>query len=314
MEDVAHFLDVDTPPAISLIADTSFPVCNGEKGILTAEFTTRFPAGNVLRFHGGKASNIVPDDAEALITGFSAAVVKAKLGKDFSVSTEKGGTVKISTTGISGHTAYPEGTVNALQKLAVTLIKAKLIDSKAKPALAFIAQSFRDYYGKGLDIAFRDDMSGKTTHVGSMARTTGGTLTVGVNIRYAISAPVNELVERITHRALRYGYTLLSMTNSAPRYTPADDPTIQKLNKIVNEELNMNKAPYVMAGGTHARKLPNSLGLGAGRRDLPPPFGPHKGRGHQVDEAVDIKQLQDAIRVYVRSIKELDTRPIKPLT
>jgi succinyl-diaminopimelate desuccinylase len=310
MKDVAHFLEVDTPPLLSIIADTSFPVCNGEKGIFTAEFTTGIPAGNLLKFDGGRASNIVPDNAEAVITGFTAADVKAKLGREFSVETGKKNTVKIAATGISGHTAYPEGTINALQKLADALVKAKLADSKAKPALAFIADSFRDYYGKGLDIDFKDDVSGKTTHTGSTARTAGGLLTVGINVRYAISAPLDELAGRVIRRALKYGYTLLNAANNAPRYTPADDPVVQKLNNIVNEELGTDNAPYVMPGGTHARKLPNSLGFGAGRRDLDPPFGPHKGRGHQVDEAADIQQLQDAVRIYVRALLELDSGPI----
>jgi succinyl-diaminopimelate desuccinylase len=307
MEDVRHFLEVDEAPALALVSDSNFPVCNGEKGILTAHFVRPLPPGNLLSFTGGTASNVVPNQAEAVIKAYEAAEVKKRLGEDFQVEETDRGTVHISARGISGHAARPEHTVNALQKLAAALIGAGLVDQENRRVLAFVADSFGDYYGGGLQIDFEDTVSGKTTHVGSTARVTAdGLLDIGINVRYAISAPQDELIQRLSRKAGAYGYELRDIHNDPPYYIPPDDTLAVKLTSIVNQTLGTSLTPFVMGGGTHARKLPRALGFGAGRQDLPPPFGPNAGGAHQVNEAFSMRHGTEAIEIYVQALLTLD--------
>ena len=63
MDDLPHYLEKHAAPSFSIVPDTSFPVCHGEKGIYTADLL--LPIGpEVLGFEGGIASNVVPDKAE----------------------------------------------------------------------------------------------------------------------------------------------------------------------------------------------------------------------------------------------------------
>ncbi|AEF86802.1 Xaa-His dipeptidase [Treponema primitia ZAS-2] len=312
MQDIAHFLEVDNPPAFGLVSDSSFPVCNGEKGILTADFVANLGEGNLVRFEGGTVSNMVPNYASVELRGIGAEEARAVLGSDFTVealegSGQPGGAlVRISARGISGHAAFPENSVNALQKLAAGILKANLAQGDAVPALTFVADSFADYYGEGLNIAFEDELSGKTTHVGSTGATREGKLIIGINVRYAITSPQEELVERLRQRGAAYGYTLEKIHNRPPCYTPADDPLVIALNDIANRHLGTDLKPFVMGGGTHARRLPRAVGYGPERRDIPSPFGPLEGKAHQVNEAVSVASLEEAIHIYVQAILKLD--------
>jgi succinyl-diaminopimelate desuccinylase len=316
MGDIPHFLEVDTAPALSLVADCGFPVCYGEKGILTADFTyplpagktpvDKLPAGSLLSLEGGTASNIVPDYAEARINGVPAENLRALLPEEFSVEDDQGN-VKVTVHGIGGHAAFPEKSVNALQKLAAALLKTGLIDRESVPALRFIADSFSDYYGQGLNIPFEDEISGKTTHVGSTARTTAAQLTIGINVRYAVTSPREELEKRLIARAAAYGYTVGNIKNSPPYYRKREDPVVRDLTAIVNETLGTEMEPYVMGGGTYARKLPRALGFGPGRKaEIPPSLGITGGGAHQANEVQCIQNLLDAIKIYVKAIIALE--------
>jgi succinyl-diaminopimelate desuccinylase len=306
MADIAHFLTVDTAPVLSLVADCGFPVCYGEKGILTADFTYPLPGGNLISLEGGTASNIVPDYAEARIKGIPAADLRALLPQDFSVEDVQG-QVKVAVHGISGHAAFPENSVNALQKLAEALLKTALIDKESVPALRFIADSFSDYYGQGLNIPFEDEISGKTTHVGSTARTAAGKLTIGINVRYAVTSPREELEKRLIAKAAAYGYTVENVKNNPPYCRKGDDPVVRDLTAIVNETLGTELKPYVMGGGTYARKLPHALGFGPGRKaEIPPSLGITGGGAHQANEVQCIQNLIDAVKIYVKAIIALE--------
>jgi succinyl-diaminopimelate desuccinylase len=306
MADIAHFLQTDDAPALALVADCGFPVCHGEKGILTADFNYPLPAGNLRGLEGGTASNMVPDYAEALIGGIPAEDLRALLPQDFSIEDDRGN-VKVSVHGISGHAAFPEKSVNALQKLAEALLRTSRMDKEAVPALGFIADSFSDYYGQGLNIPFEDEVSGKTTHVASTAHSMAGWLSIGINVRYAVTSPQNELENRLAVKAAAYGYTLAHVRNNPPYYRRGDSPVVQILTAIVNETLETDMAPYVMGGGTYARKLPRALGFGPGRHTgIPPSWGISGGGAHQANEVQCIQNLIDAIKIYVKAIIALE--------
>ena len=62
MDDLPHYLEKHDAPSFTIVPDTSFPVCHGEKGIYTADLL--LPVGKeVFGFEGGIASNVVPDKA-----------------------------------------------------------------------------------------------------------------------------------------------------------------------------------------------------------------------------------------------------------
>jgi succinyl-diaminopimelate desuccinylase len=301
MGDIPYFLSKSPAPALSLVADSGFPVCHGEKGRLAGEFSLPLPQGNLTGLEAGTAVNIVPGKARALLSGLGLKEAATALPPEAEIR-EQGDGIAVSVQGVPGHAAFPEKSVNALHKLAVLLLRSGLVRGEGKRALSFIAECFADYYGAGLDIPFEDPESGKTTHAGTLARTAGGKLRITVDARYALSSPREELAPRLRRKAAAYGYVLDSFHDSPPYFIKGEDPVVKELNAIACGVLGIEAKPYVMGGGTYARCLPRALGYGPGVPGQQNPFG----GAHQANEAQRIENLLNAIRVYVRAALSLD--------
>lgn len=82
----------------------------------------------------------------------------------------------------------------------------------------------------------------------------------------------------------------------------------QRLTEVFNAVTGEHKKPYVLAGGTYASKVPNSVAFGPGNAKEPSmmPYGPGHGDAHQPDESQHIGCLMDAVRIYALGIIELD--------
>ena len=91
-------------------------------------------------------------------------------------------------------------------------------------------------------------------------------------------------------------------------YIPGDHPVAQRLTEVFNAVTGEHKRPYVLAGGTYASKVPNSVAFGPGNAKEPSmmPYGPGHGDAHQPDESQHIGCLMDAVRIYALAIIELD--------
>ena len=76
--------------------------------------------------------------------------------------------------------------------------------------------------------------------------------------------------------------------------------------RTYREVTGKDNQPYVIDGGTYARKLKHAVGYGGGN-GVGADFLP-KGHGavHQPDEARNIQGILDAIKLYVISALEID--------
>ena len=122
--------------------------------------------------------------------------------------------------------------------------------------------------------------------------------------------PVTDCRERIESALLATlhdrGFELKDIVNSDPLYISKDDPFVQRLTKVYQETTGNDREPYVIDGGTYARKLKHAVGFGGGtgiRADFLP-----EGHGavHQPDEARSIDGILEAIKIYVLSVMEID--------
>lgn len=59
--------------------------------------------------------------------------------------------------------------------------------------------------------------------------------------------------------------------------------------------------PFILAGGTHARKLPNAIGFGPDMESDPPCIG----HSHAHNETVRMDIMERAIKIYAISMLEL---------
>lgn len=310
MSDINYYLGQNPAPVFAFTPDCAFPVCNGEKGIMKVSLGAQVEQGNLLDFRGGTVCNMVPSFAYALLSNGNYNTISGLITDNgvegISVFYE-GDRVGVTAEGMSGHAAFPQGTVNAIQKLAAFLDRFGLVEGDGKAFVQFVAQAFQDFYGEGLGIAYSDPLSGPLTHVCSVVSLKDGGLSLEVNIRYPITADQEQIQEEIAARCARYGLEVLRLENDPPSYVPPDYVAVKPLNDICNRILQKEYQPYVMGGGTYARRLPNAVGYGAGIPNQPSPFGKDRGDGHQPDECVKIQDLVNAVKIYCLALIELDT-------
>lgn len=307
MEDIQYYVKNNPMPAFSFTPDAAFPVCHGEKGILEIDAEYEIRDSNLKVFCSGIASNAVPSDAYALIEGDEAVIREALMDKDvFSIENCGNDIIKITVKGIAAHAAFPENSDSAEVKLARILGETGLLDEKAQRLMKAITALFGDYYGAGIGVPYEDDISGKLTHVGGMTRTEDGVFKQNINIRYTITADREKMAGQIINTMEEYDFAIINIKDNPPTYMDKDKPIIKMLTDICNKHLDNSLVPYVMGGGTYARKLKNAIGYGPGMPGSISKFGPDRGRGHQPDEYVELDKLITALRIYVEAIKKID--------
>lgn len=304
MLDVEHYLQCEKAPVFSYTADSGFPVCNGEKGILEAELKTTIRDGDLIEIHSGQASNIIPSDAQCTFKCSDEKIRSLPDTPDIVIERVEDNIFKVSAKGVAGHAAFPEKADSAQIKLLKYLVDNALIGGDAGRAIEGLYHMFSDCYGKGLDIDLRDDASLNTTHIGGILRGDAHEISQNINVRYAVTARPDDVERRIRQSAAKEGFETEVISNSAPSYFDGEHPVIKTMTRIVNDVLDTDIQPFTMGGGTYARNIPNAVGFGPNRMDLPFPKG--IGDGHQADEGMSIQALKDGICIYVQTLLEID--------
>jgi len=316
MSDLEYYTEHYPCPGLSMVADCGFPVCYGEKGIIEADLMSGGKLSDaVVSFSGGVASNMVPDRANAVLNpaffrdGGREKILALGEKEGFTVSC-KGENIAVEARGISKHTAFPVGGVNAIQQLALALAESGALPEQDTNAIKFICQVNQDFEGTGLNIAYSDEVSGALTCVGSMADLTDRRLTQLINIRYSITADSEQLIRNMDESCKKAGWEMQLLRDSKPNYFPKERPEVELLTNLFNKMTGLEKPPYVMGGGTYARKLPNAFAYGMG--GVPGSEAPEglfrKGHGgaHEPDEGLDVEGLIKAMKIYVMALIELD--------
>lgn len=306
MDDLTYYTENYTMPLASIVADSVFPVCYGEKGILELDVQRKVNTQILLDFKAGIASNSVPAEAEAVLN-VSLEKVREQIAENQNIKLEKEeeNRTRICMKGIAAHAAFPEGSESAEVKLADCLLHSGLLNESETAAMKTLTELFGDYYGKGLGVPYEDQVSGKLTHVGGMVSMKDGILYQNINVRYNILADHEQLMERIRKTLEEKEFSVKIEKDSKPVYTDPDSYLVVTLNKIVADYYK-GLTPFVMGGGTYARKLKNAVGFGPGNPNAEKPFGLSRGGGHQSDECIWLQELQTAMEIYIQAIPVLD--------
>lgn len=307
MEDLEYYAAHYPQPKFSLIADYRFPGTYGEKGLLEIDTECHAESQVLQSFSAGVMSNAVPAHAEATLAvkeNADGAEVRLKaLGAEV---LRVCNLLKVSVDGIPAHAAFPEGSESAELKLAQILLQAEVLDAEGKALMEAVTAFFGDYYGAGLNIAYEDKESGKTTHVGGVASYADGVFHQNINIRYSVTADYEVLVSNLKKVLESRGFELTHVRHSGPCYVDPSLPVIQELARIANNVLGTDLKPVVIGGGTYARKLKNAIAYGMGMPVRRMPFGKTRGGAHQADEYAEIEDFRKAFIIYVEAIQALD--------
>ncbi len=312
MEDIEHFVNTRKAPDFSLVPDTNFPVCYGEKGIFRG--TVQAPVqGNLISFHAGSVVNVIPSWAEAVIRAASEEEAKDICGRlsryekvRGQVCGEEGNEVKVRAEGLSRHAAFPEGSVNAVHVLAEALVREDILTETAKTAVAGVERLTASFHGETTGIPFEDEGTGKLTCCGTVVRLENNVLSLSFDVRYPSSFRGEQVKDGLEGAAEAFGFRLTEVQDSAPFFISPEREEIRTLCSIADHVLGRHYEPYTMGGGTYARHIPNAVGFGPGLSDQPNPFPAGRGQGHQPDECIPLKQLLDGMKAYILALKALD--------
>lgn len=312
MGDIEHYVEMGKLPDFSIVPDTDFSVCYGEKGIFRA--TVKIPSdGNLKELCGGSVVNVIPAEAVARVRTESpekAELLRQQLeGFDnISANISKEGTreVTVKAKGLSRHAAFPEGSVNALHLLAEALCETGALTGKANKAVKGLAVLTGSSHGETTGIEFEDKETGKLTCCGTVARLEEGILSLSFDVRYPASFAGEQVREGLGKAAEELGFELVETEDSSPSFVSPERPEIKVLCEISDRVLGKAYKPYTMGGGTYARHLTNAVGFGPGIPDRENPFPAGRGQGHQPDECIAVKQLTDGCKAYVLALLALD--------
>lgn len=324
MQDLAYYTQHYPVPWLSMIADSGFPVCYGEKGIVEGQLKSIHPVSAfILELQGGNASNMIPDTAHAVLRHTEALelCLQAEAEKFPSVTIEAGkGTLRINSSGESRHSAFPEGSRNAVHELMRFLAAITALPEEDRTLFSKLAYLSEEYYGEHMGIAGADEVSGKTTCAATILELDAGKAVLHLNIRYAITANPEKMLACIGQTAQENEMLWELKRNSAPNYFPKEHPAVKLLTDLYNEITGEQAESFVMGGGTYARKLPRAFAYGIGgmgeseedlqlRKEL---FAPGHGGAHEPDEGLNLRLLIQALKIYAMAMVTMNDISLDP--
>lgn len=314
MADTKYYTAHYPCPAFSLVADSGFPVCYGEKGIFEGKSITGVLSDDIVEFYGGNASNMVPDRAFLTLRKELTAAEVDELQaqwQDRIVVKYEDGLLKLMAKGTSRHTAWPEGAVNAIHELTDLTIKAGLLCDNDRRYFEFITLATSGAFGEWAGIEYEDEISGKLTCAGTILKLEDHKASLLYNIRYSITADAQKIHDGLAAASAKGGCEFVLVRDSAPNYFPKERKMVGYLTDVYNEITGLEAKPYVMGGGTYARTLPNAVAYGLGgvpKRKGAPVLTMEAGHGgaHEPDEVLDLVNQIDAIKVFTMAVISLN--------
>ena len=311
MYDLDYFTAHYPCPKLSLVPDSGFPVCLGERGTFNGEiyYKEEF-SEDIIDLYTPTSPYMLADKATIVLKKTDNLLTKiASLPDDIQVKISDN--IECTATGTARNAGNPfsEGNKdNALQTLLVALHENNILNEQDDKLLSLCRMLNTNYDGKALGIDCTDELSGPLVLACVSAKMENRRLKVNFLSRYPISK--NDMdFEGITANACEKNGCELTVTrHSKANYFDPTNPVVDKLTTVYNNYMGLNTKPFVMSGGTYARKLPNAFAFGTGMPLPKAPAGlflPGHGDYHQPDEAISITRMQKALVIYILSLLEI---------
>lgn len=309
MASLEHYFKQEKMPELSFSPDATFPAIHAEKGILDLKFSAdlkeKTTAGMQLELiKGGNATNMVPDYAEAVLSGIEKEKLIELLADvdykqdDLKIEAEKE-KIKLSYHGISAHGSMPEDGKNAISYLIDILAELPFANAKVKDFLTFYKDKIGlEYDGASIGCKDEDDVPTALTFNTGIIKGEQKKIEFIVNIRYPVKSSaekvVNDIKNNIDHDLIK----LELLSDAKPLYIPKDDPFIQKLMAAYQEFTGDKSEPIAIGGGTYARKVKKGVAFG-------PLFPGQPELAHQKDEFIRIDDLVKSAAIYAKAIIDI---------
>lgn len=323
MSDLQYVVSKFGAPYQAIVTDSPYPVNTIQKARLFADLTlpTDGPLG---RLDVGYSRYQIPGTAQLELTGKDAELVgqaieqlDRSLRSRLHVERSASGAPVLVAEGITGHPAFPEGTINPIWVIATALDQSGLLDGKDAATAHFISRWLDGYYGEGIGLYRKDDESGTSFfNVGAVHPDNGG-IRLELSIRLAITQTRDDVERVLSEQASEAGGHVETTFFGEAYHVPSDDGRVKLLLGVFDEIMGADAQVVSIASGTHARVIPNAINFGPGfhedeptsRRPIvgrPPFIEEGKGGSHGADEWVSIENLESTFIMYALALTRLD--------
>lgn len=300
MTDVEHYLEKEKAPLFIFTPDANFPVCCGEKGIVSFNlFSKKVENSNVVKFNSGVAGNVIPDLAEII---FKNGVGSFPIADGFEIEETSEG-VKVTAHGIGGHAASPKGTKNAIGMLVNYALDNNLFSEEEKPYFLLLKKLHDVSDGSGLGIDADDKLFDPLTCIGGVISFDDGIFCQNINIRYPTNTNPEKIQKILDSLFKTVGGYVPESKGAEPFYIDPKDPIVVAMMNTYNEVTGLNTEPYTIGGGTYARHFPRGVAFGTEPQgDELPDF---VGSAHMAEEGYSIDGFMSALEIIIIAMNEL---------
>lgn len=314
---IDYYKKHEEAPSIAFSPDADFPCIYAEKSILTSylkmDYSNFLEKDIVIKDINtyNSAINVVPKICSVSLKINLSKISMVNLIEDlkkiikeenfeidiYKIDDEE---IKLTSHGISSHSAHPELGINAISKLLVVLNKIFNLYQTPIELFDFFSKYINTQYnGKNLEIDFEDESGKFTLNVGDFSLK-DNILQIGLNMR----VPVTINIIEVGNKFIKYTGPYLNVDFDTVSYKPAlylskENLLVKTLCKIYNIETNSNLEPIAIGGATYARAFENCISFGAN-------FPGDKDMCHQTDEFIDIDKLLLSCKIYAKAILALD--------
>ena len=296
--DVRGFIHVCTPPRLSLVPDSGFPLGYGGKGSLKIQLRSKTPLHGITLYAGQPSS---PGNADAILDRTD---VPDTLS---SCTVIKGEKTHISAYTPPRHGAHPDPNGNMITLLCAALLDADLCREEDRYIPDFLRRVSLDTIGALFGINIPSAPMPPLSVFAGQADYEDGHVILHLNIRYPLGITAEEIETRIRAVSEENGFSLHSfIPGTKPYLGDPNSPAAQILYRASAEVTGSDAAPFILSGGTYAHNLPNAYVFGMNGNLPPKSFPAGRGGAHGVDEAVSLDRLQRGMRIYARALLALN--------
>ena len=312
-DSVSYYLQHEKMPDLGITPDGDFPLTNGEMGILTFQLVSRMKKyspkdGLVLsRLTAGTAPNIVPNEAKAVVACSDKSIferIRAKVSDfasatGYDIRTRKVGTsLAIETKGISAHGSTPDAGLNAISILMAFLGELSFVGEEITEWVDYYNERIGFHlHGESIGCALEDEPSGKLVFNVGMMEVNHDMAQMTINIRYPVTYASQDVYDGLEKSLEHTRIGILKEIDEPPVYTPADNPFIQNLLSVYQEETgDREHLPWIDPGGTYSKFFRKMVAFGA-------LFPGETDTMHQPEEYLNLDSWMTMTRIYARMLE-----------
>lgn len=306
MYDLDYFTSHYPCPAVSLVPDSGFPVCLGERGSWNGTIRSMESLSDeVLEFYTSDQPYRIPDLAFLRLRFSEEKELRCReLSAEICVEND-GESLCLIARGTACSAAQPQNGVSALGILLKEIHACGLLSSHDEAIFCLARELSNDCSGSALCVSCEDELSGPLVLSVTAAKLCGRNLECSFISKYPITKNEMDFTKTAEKACAQCGMELQVTRYDKANYFNPDDPLARVMTDVYNDYMGVKERPFVMSGGTYARKLPNAFACGTGMPEGPRPntlFLPGHGDYHQPDEAISVERIRRALIIYILGI------------